>query len=74
VPFLVLIIKRGDMKKKLEEKLKNPKIDRKFKWFWSNYVRPNNGITYQYFMEMLNGNTPLRDDVKETITTFINRD
>jgi hypothetical protein len=59
------------MKEKLMMKLKLPDIDRKFKWFWANYVRANNSITYSHFMNMLDGNTPMRDDVKETIETYL---
>ena len=65
---------KDKMKKQLEEKLKSPKIDRKFKWFWNNFIKDTNDITYQYFMDMLNENSPMRDDVKKTITTFIERD
>lgn len=57
------------MKKKLEAKLL--KIDRKFKWYWTNYVRHINGISYQHFMEMLNKNVPMRDDVKKTIQKYV---
>lgn len=62
------------MKKLLEEKLTRPGIDRKFKWFWNNYVRKNVVITYQHFMEMLNKNVPMRDDVKEVINKYLSQD
>jgi len=55
------------MKKKLGEKLS--KIDRKFKWFWVNHIDPR--ITYAHFMNMLDGNTPMRDDIKEKIESYL---
>jgi hypothetical protein len=61
------------MKKILEEKLSTPQIDRKFKWFWNNYIKSDIGITYQYFMEMLNENSPMRGDVSEVIKTYLSQ-
>jgi len=59
------------MKKKLLEKLSSPEVDRKFKWYWSNYIRPHHGITYQHFMTMLDGSAKMRDDVKESIEAYL---
>jgi len=55
------------MKKKLEKHLQ--KIDRPWKWFWKEKII---GLcTYAYFMEMMAGNVPIRDDVKKAITDYL---
>jgi hypothetical protein len=59
------------MKEKLREKLERPDIDRNFFWFWKNWVKPKVDVTYQHFMFMLNGSSPLREDVKEAIQYFL---
>ncbi len=59
------------MKRELEKKLL--KIDRKFKWYWLNYIRHINKISYQHFMEMLSGNVTMRDDVKKAIQAYLEK-
>lgn len=62
------------MKKRLLEKLSQPEIDRKFKWFWKTYIDPKFDITYPYFMAMLDDPDRMRDDVKKAINEYLNQE
>ncbi len=59
------------MKELLRKKLERPDIDRSFFWLWENWIRPKVDVTYQHFMLMLNGGSPLRKDVEEAAQYFI---
>lgn len=59
------------MKAVLRKYLEKPSVDRNFKWFWMNEIKPVHNITYQHFMLMLNGVSPLREDVKKTIEDYL---
>ena len=43
-----------------------------FKWFWSKYIFAY-GISYVQFIQQLNDFSPLKDEVKEEITAYMEK-
>ena len=59
-------------KKQLESKLRLEKSN--FSILWSDKIKDQTGVSYYHFMNMLNGRSPIRDDVKIIIAEYLGED